>query len=99
MAKGNGGPQLGCGAKLIKFCLITFNILFFVNFYFSTHNFSNFNEFLFLNQKILGIVILAIGIYVLVDPKFSYLKNIANFDLTKTAGTWVLVFLYILTCS
>jgi hypothetical protein len=30
MAKGNGGPQLGCGAKMIKFCLITFNIIFFV---------------------------------------------------------------------
>lgn len=30
MARGNGGAQLGCGAKLIKFCLITFNIIFFV---------------------------------------------------------------------
>lgn len=37
-------------------------------------------------KKLLGIVILAIGIYVLVDPKFTHLKNIANFDLTKAAG-------------
>ena len=31
MAKGNGGPHLGCGAKTMKFCLIAFNVLFFVS--------------------------------------------------------------------
>jgi hypothetical protein len=31
MAKGSGGSQLGCGAKLLKFCLISFNIVFFVS--------------------------------------------------------------------
>ena len=31
MAKGSGGPRLGCGAKFIKFTLIVFNLIFFVS--------------------------------------------------------------------
>ena len=31
MAKGNGGPKLGCGAKFMKVTLVIFNFVFFVS--------------------------------------------------------------------
>jgi len=34
----------------------------------------------------LGLLILAVGIYVLVDPKFSQLNNLASVNVTATAG-------------
>jgi hypothetical protein len=58
------GPRLGCGARLMKFILITFNLVFFI----------------------LGIAITAIGIYVLVDPRFKQISNIANNDIIELAG-------------
>ncbi|RNA36849.1 tetraspanin-18-like isoform X1 [Brachionus plicatilis] len=54
MAK--GGPKLGCGAKLVRFTLVFFNLIFFI----------------------LGCLILALGIYVLVDPSVKQLQAIAN---------------------
>ncbi|CAF0806769.1 unnamed protein product [Brachionus calyciflorus] len=64
MAKGSGGPRLGCGAKLIRFFLVFFNFIFFV----------------------LGCAILALGIYVLIDPSVKQLKEIANTDELQKNG-------------
>lgn len=36
--------------------------------------------------QLLGLLILAVGIYVLVDPKFVQFNNLANFNVTAAAG-------------
>ena len=37
-------------------------------------------------MKTIGFLVLAIGIYVIVDPKFVHIKNIANSDVKEFAG-------------
>lgn len=73
MAK--GGPKLGCGAKLVRFTLVFFNLIFFV----SLNNLFRIKKSLSLfHIKILGCLILALGIYILVDPSVKQLQTIAN---------------------
>jgi len=68
MAKGNGHPELGCTARLVKFSLVLFNGIFFF----------------------LGILVLAFGVFMLVDPKFAHFKNVLSFEYnnhTSDAGS------------
>ena len=37
-------------------------------------------------MKTIGFFVLAIGVYVIVDPKFVHIKNIANSDVQEFAG-------------
>ena len=37
-------------------------------------------------MKTIGFLVLAIGIYVIVDPKFVHIANIANSDVKEFAG-------------
>lgn len=48
---------------------------------------------------LLGITILAVGIYVLVDPKFNHFKNIASIDVVDAASTAGINLSYIGYCG
>ena len=50
-------------------------------------------------HKFLGIAILAVGIYVLVDPKFSHFKNIASIDVVNVASSAGINLSYIGYCG
>lgn len=52
--------------------------------YLNTQTFLCFNDFL----KIIGFIVLATGVYILVDPKFIHIKNIANSDVKEFAGNF-----------
>ena len=48
---------------------------------------TNYSNFLIL-LKLIGFFVFVIGIYVIVDPKFIHIKNIANSDVKEFAGNF-----------